>query len=294
MNLSKGLAEKLPPASVAVLVSLKIKPYLDTIEGLREIFNEVEIDSDVFFMDNFKGKSYQNLKNKLLNKNFSLFVSIGPEASRFMWTEFQNRNIPKLYTMVLHPEKMPEAPQQLCGIPLAIPIKIQIQEISKALPDLKQLGLLFDPQYNSDFFSQALEKAYEIGLTIIPLKVSSKKEIPLILKNFFNKVDGIWMIPDRTVISESIIQYIIKESLLNGIPVIGYNRFFYESGAVMNFILDYKTLGKQTGKLAIEVLTSSPCRNDDPDFKIWFNQRVLKKIGLTFIENNSKGIISEP
>lgn len=39
-------------------------------------------------------------------------------------------------------------------------------------------------------------------------------------------MDALWLIPDRTVISESIVKYVIKEAFLRKVPVIGYNRFF--------------------------------------------------------------------
>ena len=41
------------------------------------------------------------------------------------------------------------------------------------------------------------------------------------------------MIPDQTVISEKIVQYVIKQALYHKKGVIGYNSFFIRSGAVV-------------------------------------------------------------
>jgi putative ABC transport system substrate-binding protein len=127
-------------------------------------------------------------------------------------------------------------------------------------------------------------------LKIVPLKVLSKKDIPDILKQHWEDIDALWLIPDQTVISESIVQYIIREALSENVPVIGYNRFFYESGAAMAFVFDYEEVGRQTGRLAVSMLSGRACEKETPVFRVWLNLRVIDKLGINVPEEKSPSI----
>ena len=105
------------------------------------------------------------------------------------------------------------------------------------------------------------------------------------LKDHWGDVDALWLIPDRTVISESIIKYVIKESLFKVVPVIGYNRFFYESGAALAFVFNYEELGRQCAVEALKALSGGGCGKTTPFFHVWINTRVLKKLGIPVIED---------
>lgn len=282
--------EDIPSAKIAILVSRDIKPYMEAAEGLsimtdgewrRETFHsDISPVTEIFSLEKYKGKSLEFLKKTLITEGFDLFIAVGPEALSFVSTEFQDSKNKILYTMVLNPEEIADNSDELCGIPLKIPISTQIHEIKKSLPCLKNLGLLYDPLYNSSFFKEANKNGVSADLNIIPLEVSSKKDIPQILQKYFNQIDSLWIIPDRTVVSESIIQYIIKEAVLNKIPVIGYNRFFYESGAALAFVFDYGQIGRDTAKMALKLLTEKKCHKEDPEFKTLINSRVIQKLDI--------------
>ncbi|WP_207692244.1 ABC transporter substrate-binding protein [Desulfonema limicola] len=274
-------AGEFPGTKIAVLVSLNIKPYAEAVQGIDRVLSDAGINPDTFFLDRYEGKALESLALKLTRQDYDLFIAVGPEASGFTWSKFQDKTV---YTMVLHPEKIENTPKKICGIPFNIPVDTQIKKIEQSLPGLKRIGLLHDPEYNSSFFNQAYEQGIKSGLEIIPLEASSKKEIPLVLDKNWDKIDCLWMIPDRTIISESIIKYIIKESLLKKIPLIGYNSFFYESGAAMSFIFNYESLGKQTGETVLKVLKGDLCKDNEPEFQIWLNHKVLNSLGISFKE----------
>jgi putative ABC transport system substrate-binding protein len=77
-----------------------------------------------------------------------------------------------------------------------------------------------------------------------------------------------------------VVQFLIKEALLRNIPVVGYNRFFYESGAALAMVFDYRELGGQTGRLVLRALRSNICQSEAPDFHAWLNRKVLDKLGM--------------
>ncbi len=266
-------------------VSLNIHPYLEALEALEEtILRNPDVRMEVFFLDNYEGKRRKRLLELLSgDDDRNIFIAIGPEAARFVWKEplFDRRH--RIFTMVLNPEKVIPPLQQPCGISLNIPVETQVRIFKKALPSMKSIGLLYNPEYNATFSKEAMQAASEMGLKIIPLEISLRKEIPNILSRHWSVIDGLWMIPDHTVIAESLVRHIIKESISQGVPVIGFNRFFYESGAALCYILDYGEIGKQTGRLLMDLLGGESCGKEPPFFKVWYNHKVLNRLGLHYV-----------
>jgi putative ABC transport system substrate-binding protein len=265
---------------VSVVVSKNIKPYIEAVEGFNKILvKDAGMGLNTFELEKFKGKSRDGLKTKLLREPSDLFIAVGPEATRFLWSGMRGAT-PFIYTLVLDPENISESPGRLCGVSLRIPTEKQLNAIRLAIPSANRIGLLHDPDYNDAFFESARQIALDSDMKVIPMRVFSKPEISKVLKQYLGKVDVLWLIPDRTVISESIVKYIIRESFLKKIPVIGFNRFFFNSGAALAFVFDYETLGSQTANIAMDVLSGKPCRNTPPEFKVMVNTRVFKRLGL--------------
>ena len=280
---------------VAVFVSRDIRPYIEAVEGMSLVLaKSANVKVEVFSLEKFKGKSRGLLIESLTKEKFALFVAVGPEAVSFASEEAALGKTAWLYSMVLNPPKVSGYTETACGVPLDITAQKQLEMIAQGLTAVKRLGLLYDPRYNADFFVKASTEATSLNLKIVPLKVSSKKDIPAVLKQNWGNIDALWLIPDQTVISESIVQYIIKEALFRKTPVIGYNRFFYESGAALAFVFNYEELGRQVGRLAANVLIGKACEKELPVFRVWQNLRVINKLGISVPEKKAPPIEEGP
>lgn len=277
-------------SNVAVLISRNIIPYVEAAEGLSSVIAEFErVNTEIFAYEDFTGKRKSFLVDKLAGESFDLYVAVGPEASRFLYGNFSEANASILYSMVLNPQEIFEPIENMCGVSLEIPVEMQLAQISYSTPEIKKLGLVYDPANNQEFFDEAEKAALLFDIEIIPLKVSERRNIPAALKSGYGFIDGFWLIPDRTVISESIIQYIIKEALLRKIPTIGFNKFFYESGAVLAFVFDYRNLGRQAGEMALNILAGNSCGRRPPFFETWVNKRVADKLGIEVVSGQDAG-----
>ncbi|MBC8466261.1 MAG: hypothetical protein H8D55_00320 [Deltaproteobacteria bacterium] len=274
-----------PTVRVAIIVSKNILPYLDAVEGFQSgISNMAGVRTRVFNLGKLDEKARVELFRGPGSKEFSLFVAVGPEAALSVWKGVGREGASKIYFMVLNPEKVFGSKKRDCGISLNIPVQTQIEMIGRGLPSIRRLGLLYDPEFNSGFFREASDAASSLGLTIIPLRVSSKKDIPSVLKRGWKDLDALWLIPDRTVISEAIVKYLIKEAFLRKVPVVGYNRFFYEAGAALAFVFNYKELGQQCAQKALKILSGEGCHETPPLFHVWINEGVAEKLGLKLID----------
>ena len=269
-----------PAQRVAVIISRNIRPYVEAAEGLASAVRESpKAEVQTFFLETGDGRGPADLADRLRKEGFDLWAAVGPDSAAFIWNDLSGDGATRLYCMILNPEKAVAGAEDECGIPLNIPVERQMEVISLGLPRARRLGILYDPIHNAAFVQEAGDRGAAAGLHILPLAVSSRKEISATLKRHWAEMDALWLIPDSTVISESIVQFIVRESLLRDIPVVGYNRFFYESGAALATVFDYRDLGAQAGRLALEVLSGAACRRDPPVFQVWLNRRVLAKIG---------------
>ncbi len=262
----------------AILVSKKIRPYIQVVEGITGGLSKEFTQADIFFLSPQDNQPNNQIITQLRNDQYDLVVAIGPEATVLVWkSEISSK---KFYAAVLDPTALLEFASGACGISLRIPVNVQVENFVQTFPNIKNIGLIFDPRNNLLFFEQAQAIAAGHGLRIIPLQVSSKSQIAPILKEYRGTIEAIWMIPDQTVISEKIIHYVIKQGLYNSIGVIGYNSFFARSGAFFSFEFDYKSLGMQAGEKMVTYLKTGDCREDAPVFKTIINHKVVDKIGI--------------
>ncbi|WP_187149259.1 ABC transporter substrate-binding protein [Desulforapulum autotrophicum] len=257
---------------------MKIRPYMEAAEGIEGVISTFGGQADLFFVENNTDKQTQILTEKILSGKYDQCIGVGPEAARYLWALKPDPS--PIYSMLLNPEDVVGTGGNECGISLNIPVSDQIDIISRVFPDLKSLGLLYDPANNGNFAKTAVALSAIKNLKITKLAVSHRKMIPEVLFGGWNTIDALWLIPDRTFISESIIQYIIKEAISNNVAVIGFNRFFFQSGAALSFVMDYGAIGRQTGEFALKRLKDGRCVKVVPAFKIMLNDAIIKKVGI--------------
>ena len=263
---------------------MPIRPYMDAVEGIEEVVSgHSDAAMELIILEDFGADAINVLADRLVADRFRVLIAIGPEAARFAWSDVKGDDtMLRYYTMVLNPETIIPKDQLLCGIPLNIPVKEQIFEIARHLPGIKRIGLMFDPLYNQSFFEKSAIAARDAGLEVFPIPVSSTMQLSAVLETAWKRIDGLWLIPDRTVISESLVRHITKTAIANRVPIVGYNRFFLESGAAMAMVLDYRGIGRQTAAMCLERVTGQACRLMSPVFETVVDKRLLQKMGIDY------------
>jgi putative ABC transport system substrate-binding protein len=97
------------------------------------------------------------------------------------------------------------------------------------------------------------------------------------------------VIPDRVIGSEKILKYVIKNMLIKKIPVVGFNEWFAQNGAILAFSLDYEAIGKQTAELAQRVLEAQipigQFIQEPQQVRTIVNLKVAQKLAITVSED---------
>jgi putative ABC transport system substrate-binding protein len=272
------------PRLVGVLISQEIRPFILMVEGLE---SQLDAPTLRIFLDQ-EGKPYSQDPRfeKLVPDAFTLVVAVGPRALSFLvdhhWPP------PLIFGMILNPERI-AVKNDLCGVSLNLSEDRQFKSIRDLFPDINKVGVLFDPRNNEEWFAAARPVAAIQGISLVAVTVSSRSAVSGVIKEKAPDVDALLFIPDPTVISKTIIQYVIKEALLRRVPSIGYNPFFTESGAALSFVIDYRHVGERVARQVRQVLDGKPCSVVAPDFRVMLNRSVIRtlkiKLGTPLPEN---------
>ena len=286
IGISWGDAERLygaDTARVGVIVSMRLKPYLSAVKGIQDFLeNETPyvFQMETFFFDDERDPDNQALTENLKKQKLEILVAVGPEAMFYVWHTFPEKRTKKIFSMVLNPEKI-ISDDPVCGITLNIPISRQLFEFHRRFPQLRRIGIVFDPSQNRHFVEQASVSAASFDLKIVPIEVNSRQGIMPALRTHWRQIDALWMIPDRTVITESLIAYIIKDAIANNTPVYGYNRYFTKSGAAVAIACNYERIGHQTGRQIVGQWLDQPCERQSPIYDVIINADVLRTLNLS-------------
>ena len=191
-----------------------------------------------------------------------------------------------IYGMVLNPESfINRSNTNVSGTSLNIFSLTQLTIIKQVFPGIQKIGVLYDPKNNENWFSSASFLAGANEITLVSLDVSDSSMIPAVLEEKAKDLDAVLFIPDATVISTTIIKHTIKQLISRKIPAIGYNNFFYESGAALSFVIDYKGVGKQVANLIYSFLNEKKKVSVGPTFKVRLNRKVIQLLNLKINHN---------
>ncbi|MBF0228200.1 MAG: hypothetical protein HQK63_01185 [Desulfamplus sp.] len=275
-----------PNLPIAVIISREIKPFIEMVEGFESLVDHQVVR--IFIDQNGNPFSHDPLYKGTQIENYSFVITVGPSALSYLVknNNLLDNNISNtkkiLYAMVLNPETIIPKGVSLCGISLNLFSEETISKITHIFPSVKKIGVLFDPANNSEWFKTAQKNGIFKKFNAIPLHIKEQSDVNNLNQKNLSGVDALLFIPDKTVTSPTIISHIIKQSVANKIPVIGYNSFFHKSGAALSFVLDYRKIGGQMAQLIIQQLSNknSSCEQLNPAYHITLNRAVVELLNL--------------
>jgi len=262
---------------VAVLISKEIRPFMEMVQGFEQ---SIDLPVARIFLDknrtlfshdvNYKGRSLDN---------YRCVVAVGPGALSYLMAH-SSQGTALSYAMVLNPREIIPDQLDICGVSLNLFSGTAVSGIRGVFPDVKKIGVFFNPDNNLLWFNTALVFGKFRGVEIVPLHVKTQSDINDFFRQPDVNLDALLFIPDRTVSSPTLIKYVIKQAIARKIPVVGYNRFFHQSGAALSFVLDYKGIGRQAAENVTALLDDKKCQFKRPAYGMVLNQKVVDLLGI--------------
>lgn len=235
------------------------------------------------------------ISNNFISKNVDLIAAIATPMAQSAFGATKNTDIPVIYTAVTDPIKAELAKADgssngnTTGTSDKLPVEEQVKMIRKILPDAKTIGIMYSTSEVNSLSAIEEYKALapDYGFEIVESGISTTADIPLAADSLLEKVDCINNLTDNTVVSA--LPIILDKASKKNIPVFGSEIEQVKIGCLASMGLDYFDLGKQTGKMAAQVLDGEKEASEInfeiiEEFAFYGNKAVADNLGISFPE----------
>lgn len=259
-------------------------------EGFKQAFADAGIDVD-YDEQNAQGDqaTATSIASKFASSDLDLVLAVATPSAQAAAQAITD--VPILFTAVTDPVSAQlvdslEAPgSNVTGTTDMNPVADQVSLVKDFAPGAKRLGIIYSSgEVNSEIqVSLAKEAAAKEGLEVVESTVTNSSEVQQDAQDLASKVDAIYVPTDNTVVSAfaSVVQAAEDAKL----PLITGESDSVANGALATYGIDYSKLGRQTGEMAIRILTQGA----DPatlaveaqkEYELTVNTTTLKAIGL--------------
>ena len=202
-----------------------------------------------------------------------------------------NKEIPILITAVTDPVdagivKSFEKPEtNVTGTSDGVPIEPQLELMKKIFPNLKTIGVIYTTaEPNSEYQVKKLREATaKLGLTLKEVGIDTLNDVGSVLPSMLEEIEVLYTPTDNKVASAYAL--IIKLAKDKNIPVFCAEDGGVAVGGLISAGLDYHTLGRETGEMAVQVLKGTKPENlavkTQQKPVIVVNAEVAKAFGIT-------------
>lgn len=137
------------------------------------------------------------------------------------------------------------------------PVAEQIDLIKEILPNAKTVAVMYCSSESNSAAQFDLAKAEieKLGMTCVQKTVSAIDEVKSAIESLKGSVDAMYVPTDNTLADGMAL--VSATAIDCGIPVVAGEPGQVQGGALATFGIDYFQLGKQTAKMAVEILNAA-------------------------------------
>lgn len=253
------------------------------------------------------GGTASQIATNFAGKGVDLMCGIATPMAQAEYGVAKKSDIPVIFTAVTDPVAAGLANGDgapvgdITGTSDKLPVEQQLKMIREILPEAKTIGIIYTTsEVNSESAIAEYNKlAPDYGFLIVDTGIASSADISLAADNLMGKVDCITNLTDNTVVAS--LPVILDKAAAKNIPVFGSEIEQVKIGCVAAMGLDYVNLGKQTGKMAAQVLTGGKKASEMnyetiKEAAFYGNTKAAENLGITLPEDltsNAAGLFSE-
>ena len=263
------------------------------LEGLKEEGIEEGNNLNVEYKNSAADMvTASQIASSFVSDKVDLICGIATPSAQSAYNATKDSDIPVVYTAVTSPkaagfvDKEGKNVGNITGTSDLVLADKQLKLIRQMMPKAKNVGIFYSTnEANSKAGIEAYEKvADKYGFKIITQGITASADMPMAADSLLKKVDCITNLTDNLVVS-NMQTYLQKANKLN-IPVFGSEVEQVKLGCVACVGIDFVKLGKQTGKMAAEILKGEKKASDmnfetitEPGFYV--NEKVAENLGVT-------------
>jgi putative ABC transport system substrate-binding protein len=145
-------------------------------------------------------------------------------------------------------------PGNVVGVSDMTPVKTQIQLIRLIVPNIKTIGVIFNPgETNSVILTEHAQTACdELGIELVEVVGTTTSEMITTLSSMISQLDAIYIGNDNT--AASCIESLNRVAQANDVPIICADISMSRTGGVVGYGFDYYGFGVDTASMVSELL----------------------------------------
>ncbi len=257
-------------------------------EGIKEGENlKVDVKNAVADM----GTAGQ-ISDGFVSDKVDLICAIATPTAQSAYNAAMDAGIPVIYTAVTDPvaaelaseDKTPVG--EISGTSDKVTVEAQCKRRRQILPDAKKLGIMYTTsEANSvSTIEEYKSLAGKYGFELIEKGITATADVALAADDLLSQADCITNLTDNTVVAS--LPTILEKANERKVPVFGSEIEQVKAGCLAAEGIDYIALGKQTGKMAAQVLKGEKKASEmkfelitEPGFYV--NNKVAENLGIT-------------
>ncbi|NLL82606.1 MAG: ABC transporter substrate-binding protein [Tissierellia bacterium] len=263
----------------------------DARRGFEDGLEELGINADVKFQS-----AQGDIPNTLaIAQNFvkdgmDLIYAIATPSAQS--AKQATDEIPIIFSAVTDPvlaelvDSMESPGGNVTGTSDATPMDRQLQLFKDLDENIKKVGIIYNTsEPNSQVQVEAAkELSKEIGLEIVEIGINSINDIPQAADSIISKVDAIYTITDNMVASA--VNVVAEKALENNMITVAAEGSHLAGGILITDGISYYELGKQSARMAKEILIDGKSPGEVPaetalNTSKVFNETTLEALGLS-------------
>jgi len=200
------------------------------------------------------------ISQKFVSNQANVIVAIGTTAAQAAMAATKEAKIPVIFSSVTDPitsklvTNLKKPDGHVTGVSNFIPIEPQFKLFKKIHPELKNLGVVYNPgEANSVALIDSMEEvAKDFDLTIVKATSTKTSEVLVAARSLCGKADAIFINNDNTALSA--FQSVVKAAQECGIPAFVSDVDLFDQGASVALGPDQTELGRQTARMVDFIL----------------------------------------
>lgn len=262
----------------------------DTRKGFEDGLKELGVNAEIIYK-NAQGDipNTVSIAQKFSADNVDLIFAIATPAAQS--AKQATSHIPVLFSAVTDPVKAEIVSDwknvggNITGTSDMAPTASQLKMFKEINPKIKTIGILYNTsEANSQVQIEEVMKLAPVeGLEIVTVGISNVNELPQAISSIVKKVDALYMITDNMVAAS--VELMSKVAIENNMVTVSAEETQVKGGLLITNGLSYYELGKQTAKMAKEILidkkdvSTIPVERAEKTITT-VNQKTLKALGL--------------
>jgi putative ABC transport system substrate-binding protein len=195
-------------------------------------------------------------------------------------------DIPSVFSMVSEPGQSgllnsgSNGGTPMTGVCLDVPVEDQFTSLLDVVPRARKIGVIYNPEETQFLVDEARSAANRMDVGLVTYPIHSEAEVPEGLSSLRPRIDALWLVSDRTVLTTQSLQYVFLFAFQTNLPLMGLSEHFVKMGALFAVGPDYHDVGMQSGEFAAQILKGS----DPEQLPVASPRKVLLSLNLRTAE----------